>query len=374
MATKQIKRRSVVCRREIIGVGEPLCRRDDGSRLDEPSSQDASHGVFPPRKIGALVFPGFSSLDLAFIAQVIQYANEAYIAGVKLGARYALSPLSANGGIVSSSSGISVFSEPASGIGADDLVIVLGGNAASPVAHAEASPTWLRGANVYCTVAEVVSGWQIAAAMDAESGRRRLPVRRDSRIESFRGEPEPMRRAEYMGDRKAGVGAALLIVRHDMGHATARKIGQRVLPGADRWLASLLGEPDDSSRAKVLQAARWIDENCERPISVDDVCAYASMTAWTLARHFRATTGMSPAGYLQKARFERACRLLAETHLPIDKVARRSGLSGGMALAKLFQRRLALSPGAYRRSLNCEQMISETSDGGGKSTAKSFAQ
>lgn len=277
------------------------------------SACDASHS----RKIYVAVYPGFSCVDAALIGQVVECANDARVTGLRPERQYGLSLVSANGGMIYSSSGIPVLSEPTSSIGPDDAVIVLGPDTAYPRLRDEVPP-WLRGANVHRTGA--------------------------------------LNPAEYGVDRRAALRAALLIVERNVGRAAARRIGERVLPGADRWLATLLGEPDDSSRAKVMQAAQWIDENCTRPITVDDVCAYVSMTAWTLARHFRATMGSSPAAYLQSARFERACRLLAETHLPIDKVARRCGLGGGVALAKLFQRRLALSPSAYRRSLNPEDM------------------
>jgi transcriptional regulator GlxA family with amidase domain len=289
-----------------------------------------------------VVHPGFSCVDVALIGQVIECANEVRVTGLRLERQYGLFVASENGGLIYSSSGIPVFSEPASCMEPDDAVIVLRPEAANPRFRDEAQPG-LHGANVHRAASNVSSGGQ-------------SPVRRnhpDESPERFAGTSNP---AEYRVDRRAALRAALLIVEHDMGRAAARRVGERVLAGPDRWLAALLGEPDDSSRAKVMQAARWIDENCGRPITVDDVCLYVSMTAWTLARHFRATVGMSPAAYLQSARFERACRLLAETHLPIDKVARRCGLGGGMALAKLFQRRLALSPSAYRRSLNPEEM------------------
>jgi transcriptional regulator GlxA family with amidase domain len=42
------------------------------------------------------------------------------------------------------------------------------------------------------------------------------------------------------------------------------------------------------------------------------------------------------------------CRMLANTGLPVDKVARRSGMRSGDQLAKIFRKRLSISPSECR--------------------------
>jgi transcriptional regulator GlxA family with amidase domain len=42
------------------------------------------------------------------------------------------------------------------------------------------------------------------------------------------------------------------------------------------------------------------------------------------------------------------CRLLIETDLPVDKIARRIGMANGDRLAKIFRKRLSVSPTEYR--------------------------
>jgi transcriptional regulator GlxA family with amidase domain len=42
------------------------------------------------------------------------------------------------------------------------------------------------------------------------------------------------------------------------------------------------------------------------------------------------------------------CRLLIETDLPVDKIARRNGMANGDRLAKIFRKRLLVSPTEYR--------------------------
>jgi transcriptional regulator GlxA family with amidase domain len=49
-------------------------------------------------------------------------------------------------------------------------------------------------------------------------------------------------------------------------------------------------------------------------------------------------------------RLEKASAMLAETDLPVDKIARRSGLGSGGRLTKLFRQHLSMSPTEYRLS------------------------
>ncbi|NPT68541.1 helix-turn-helix domain-containing protein [Paraburkholderia sp. RL16-012-BIC-B] len=45
-----------------------------------------------------------------------------------------------------------------------------------------------------------------------------------------------------------------------------------------------------------------------------------------------------------------SCRLLVETDLPVDKIARRCGIGNGGQLSKIFRTNLATTPTAYRAS------------------------
>jgi transcriptional regulator GlxA family with amidase domain len=47
-------------------------------------------------------------------------------------------------------------------------------------------------------------------------------------------------------------------------------------------------------------------------------------------------------------RFELICRLLLDSDLPVDKIARRCGMGNGDRLGRLFRRRYGMSPTSYR--------------------------
>ncbi len=73
------------------------------------------------------------------------------------------------------------------------------------------------------------------------------------------------------------------------------------------------------------------------------------MSPRSFARHHRARTGLGPAEAVEAIRFEAARRLLEETDLPLKRIAERSGFGAEETLRRVFLRRIAATPGAYRR-------------------------
>jgi transcriptional regulator GlxA family with amidase domain len=67
-----------------------------------------------------------------------------------------------------------------------------------------------------------------------------------------------------------------------------------------------------------------------------------------LSRRFHAETGLSPLQWLLHQRVIRAQELLEATDLPMDQVARLSGLATTDSLRRHLTRRTGLTPTAYR--------------------------
>ena len=57
---------------------------------------------------------------------------------------------------------------------------------------------------------------------------------------------------------------------------------------------------------------------------------------------------MTPSAWLENARCERAKSLLLDTALPMKSIAWRVGFSSDEQMRKVFSRRYALTPTAYR--------------------------
>ncbi|MEA3117088.1 MAG: hypothetical protein QOI13_358 [Paraburkholderia sp.] len=152
-----------------------------------------------------------------------------------------------------------------------------------------------------------------------------------------------------LDDPLGPIAAALSIVKRDRGANVAREISERSMPGAWRRLGAVLGELDEGgAREKINAAARWMRENYGRPISVAKAAQVAVMSERSFLRRFKSQMGLTPSEYLLRARLDASCMLLVATDLPVDKIARRCGVSSGDGLAKIFRKRLSLSPTEYR--------------------------
>lgn len=102
---------------------------------------------------------------------------------------------------------------------------------------------------------------------------------------------------------------------------------------------------------EVARALRFIHDNSVRPIGVADVVRHVHCSRRTLELRFHQTLGRSVNHEIQQSRLERAKRLLAETNLPVARVAIAAGFSSSNYLIRLFHRRVGLSPTAYRDRL-----------------------
>jgi AraC family transcriptional activator FtrA len=83
---------------------------------------------------------------------------------------------------------------------------------------------------------------------------------------------------------------------------------------------------------------------------VADLAARAGLARRTFARRFAAEVGTSPGSWLHDQRMALAQRLLADTTLPVEEVARRCGYGSSASLREHFSRRVRTTPTAYRRS------------------------
>ena len=108
---------------------------------------------------------------------------------------------------------------------------------------------------------------------------------------------------------------------------------------------------------------RWLDDARDR-IHVE-LAARPSLTGLaisvgvhpvTLARAFRRAFGCTVGEYVRRLRIERAARLLAETELPLAKIALAEGFSDQSHFSNLFRRHTGLSPFQFRRSVRPQFM------------------
>ncbi|MDX2647960.1 GlxA family transcriptional regulator [Streptomyces sp. NPDC001902] len=95
---------------------------------------------------------------------------------------------------------------------------------------------------------------------------------------------------------------------------------------------------------------RWLEENADRELALEDIAAHAGTSTRTLNRRFREQTGTTPLQWLHRARVRRAQYLLETTDHSVDRIAVQAGFGSPTAFRERFKRVVGTSPHAYRRA------------------------
>lgn len=95
-------------------------------------------------------------------------------------------------------------------------------------------------------------------------------------------------------------------------------------------------------------ALQLIHDQPQRAWTLSALDAEAGLSRAAFARRFKDLVGASPHAYLTEHRMASAARLLRDSDLPLDSVARRVGYGSSYAFAKTFKRENGTAPGRYR--------------------------
>jgi len=151
----------------------------------------------------------------------------------------------------------------------------------------------------------------------------------------------------------AGIDLCLHIIRTDYGAAVANTVARHALvaPVRHGGQAQFTLTPLPPERGVSLAGTRaWAMERLDTPLTLTDLARHARISVRTLTRRFHDETGLSPLQWLLHQRVERARELLETTTLPVDRVARASGLGTADSFRQHLTRRVGLTPSAYRAS------------------------
>ncbi len=89
---------------------------------------------------------------------------------------------------------------------------------------------------------------------------------------------------------------------------------------------------------------RFIVQNIDRQLSLDELARVAAMSPRTLARRVHASLGMTPHALVQRIRVSRAAHLLETTHTSVDEIAAQVGYADAAAFRRVFRRFAGESP------------------------------
>lgn len=151
----------------------------------------------------------------------------------------------------------------------------------------------------------------------------------------------------------AGIDACLHLVRTVLGPKAANVIarGMVVPPHRDGGQAQYIDRPFPASNGDSMEhLLAWLDDNLDQNQTVSGLAGRMHMSGRTFARKFRAETGTTPGAWINAQRLLRAQALLEDTELDIELVAARSGFGQAVLMRHHFNKALAISPAAYRKT------------------------
>jgi transcriptional regulator GlxA family with amidase domain len=150
----------------------------------------------------------------------------------------------------------------------------------------------------------------------------------------------------------AGIDLCLHIIRSDHGAQVANAVARYcVVPpwregGQAQFIDRHVPAPDHFSTATTRE---WALQHLDEELTVQRLALHAKMSARTFNRRFREETGQSPGTWIRQRRIDRARELLESRDLPVDEVARLSGLGTGGNLRHHLRRGMGISPSSYRK-------------------------
>jgi len=308
------------------------------------------------RPIVFVVFDRFQILDLTGPLAAFEIADR-FAPGA-----YRLTVLSAAGGAVASSAGLSALTEPFAGQSCDTLVVA-GGVGAVDAGRDALVHTFVRNTSLVARrTTSVCSGSVILALAGLLDGRRatthwrRAPAFQ-KHFPQITVEPDRI----FVRDGNvwtsagitAGIDLALALIEEDLGSGVAADVARELVvyhrrPGGQSQFSALLDlTPPEGPCAKALSFAR---ERLHERLDVERLAEAAGLSPRQFARRFHAETGQTPAKAVERMRVEAARSAVEAADQPIDRIAQSTGFGDPERMRRAFLRTLGQPPQALRRA------------------------
>lgn len=312
-----------------------------------------------PKRVAIAIFDGFQILDATGPGQVFATANA--LAGRAL---YDLRVVATAPGPVVSNGGMTMLAAPLVAA-KPHTVVVSGGDEAAIVAAARDRTllAWLRRQDRTAKrLCSVCSGAFLLAAAGVLNGKRAATHWAGAGILA-RMYPGTIveRDAIYVADGKiwtsagvtTGIDMALALVAEDHGRELAARVARQLVvymhrPGHQSQFSGPL-KLQASGDVRMGRLASWTEARLGQDLKAGDLASAAGMSLRNFHRHLKQALNTTPKRWIEDLRLTRARALLEESSQDLASVARAAGFSSPDHLIKTFDRRLGLTPGAYRR-------------------------
>ncbi len=150
----------------------------------------------------------------------------------------------------------------------------------------------------------------------------------------------------------AGIDLSLALVEDDLGRDVAIAVARQLVVfvhrpgGQSQFSAQLASQAASRDWLRDLQA--YIAEHPDHDLSVPALARRCHMSERHLSRVFTRELGITPAGYVERARVDVARGVLEQTALGLDAVAEACGFGSVETLRRAFHRSVGITPTDYR--------------------------
>jgi transcriptional regulator GlxA family with amidase domain len=312
-----------------------------------------------------IVYPGFELLDTVGPSAVFNSANRALSQQGKP-AFYQIGLVSAAGGLVKSSSGIAVETMPISDLRKRQTrTILVAGAEREHIRPMMGDPALRASLPALAMNAErfgsVCSGGFLLASLGLLDGHR-IAMHWDAckplanNFPAVSVDPDALfvvdGRLWTSAGVTTGIDMALAMVAQDIDATIAGEVAKRLIlyarrPGYQSQFSPVLQAQvkGDSPFADLIG---WIQSNLDAELDVPVLAERARMTERTFHRKFLASTGETPARFVEISRLD-AARMLLARGLSLKSVAAKVGLSPAARLSEAFERRFGVPPRLFRQ-------------------------
>ena len=317
------------------------------------------------RTIAVVAYDGIEIFDATGPIEVFEMANRELIENGQRSA-YTIKLLAAKAGPFFTSSGVKLVADASwNEFSAEIDTLIVVGSCDKYLNQALADQSlidWIRIAgNRVRRLVSVCTGAFLLAEAGLLNGRRAtthwMDVERLSReYPQVTVEPDAIYVRDAYVATSAGVTScmdlALALIEEDLDRKMALAVARRLVmfmkrPGGQAQFSTHL-RAQMALNGPLETLLAWLKENSHLKLTVEELAEKAAMSPRNFARIFVREIGMTPARYINQIRFERAISLLEDSAKPIETVALESGHASAEQLRRTFQRRLGITPVAYR--------------------------
>lgn len=104
------------------------------------------------------------------------------------------------------------------------------------------------------------------------------------------------------------------------------------------------GDQDDIVDATI----HFLEENVEKTLTLQKIADYAGLSPSYFSAVFKKRTGYAPLTYFNILKIRQACRLITDTHMKMNSICHKVGISDPYYFSRLFSKVIGMSPSEYR--------------------------